>query len=75
MEIFGKVVKINEKDNVAVALHDINTGEQIDTGNGIITAREPVPSGHKIAWKDISRRKCDKIRLSDRTCHENNITG
>ncbi|MGI6538992.1 MAG: UxaA family hydrolase [Caldicoprobacterales bacterium] len=54
MEIFGKVVKINEKDNVAVALHDINTGEQIDTGNGIITAREPVPSGHKIAWKDIS---------------------
>src|SRR5690554_4746048 len=53
MESFGKVVKIHSADNVAVALHDLLPGEQIDTGSMQITVKESISAGHKIAWEDI----------------------
>ncbi len=53
MESFGKVVKIHSADNVAVALHELSPGEQIDTGSMVITVKEAIPAGHKIAWEDI----------------------
>ena len=44
------VVKIHEKDNVAVAIKDIPAGT--DIGDGVVT-REDIPQAHKIALCDI----------------------
>ncbi|MGL5054813.1 MAG: UxaA family hydrolase [Fusobacteriaceae bacterium] len=44
-----KYIKINEKDNVIVALKDIKKGENIA---GIIV-KQDIPSGHKIALREI----------------------
>ena len=44
------VIKINENDNVAVAIRDISAGT--DIGNGVVT-REDIPQAHKIALCDI----------------------
>lgn len=43
-------VKINERDNVGIALHDIAAGT--DVGDGII-ARSDIPQAHKIALEHI----------------------
>ena len=45
------LIVINEKDNVAVALHDIKSGEE---HNGIIFLND-IPFGHKVAIKNISK--------------------
>ena len=45
------LMTINEKDNVAVALHEIKSGE---THNGIIILND-IPFGHKVALKNISK--------------------
>lgn len=47
----NKYIVINEKDNVAVALADIEEGEQI----GSVTALDNIPTGHKIALADIEK--------------------
>ncbi|MCR5209161.1 MAG: altronate dehydratase family protein [Lachnospiraceae bacterium] len=47
------MIKIHPKDNVAVALHDIQKGESVTADNIRITAAEPVARGHKIALEDI----------------------
>jgi len=44
-----KTFKINEKDNVAVALENLKKGENI----GDVTLAMDVPMGHKIAIRDI----------------------
>ncbi len=46
-----KYFKINEKDNVAVALENLNKGKIIDN----ITLLDDIPIGHKIALSDISK--------------------
>lgn len=47
---------INEKDNVAVALMDMKSGQKVSVGDGrIITLLEEVPAGHKIALDTIRR--------------------
>ncbi len=46
-----KYFKINEKDNVAVALENLKKGEII----GNITLLDDIPMGHKIALSDISK--------------------
>jgi altronate dehydratase small subunit len=50
---------ISEKDNVATALRDIQTGETISVGLGGQTTKmfiiNPIPYGHKFAIKDISK--------------------
>jgi hypothetical protein len=64
MQSYGKVVKIHTQDNIAVALHDLLPGEQIDTGSGVaLSVKEQIPAGHKIAWKDI-RSGEDVIKYS-----------
>ena len=47
-------LKINDKDNVVVALKPITRGEQIAIGEQVITVREDIPAGHKLAVCDIS---------------------
>ncbi len=46
-----RYIKINENDNVIVALADLQTGEDI----GGVKALEEIPSGHKMAVTDIKK--------------------
>jgi hypothetical protein len=41
------------QDNVAVAVHDIPAGSRVRLGSLELTAREPIPLGHKIALHHI----------------------
>jgi altronate dehydratase small subunit len=53
-----KAIKMNEKDNVATAIDDIESGEVIGVKNEEtfeIQVLQRIPFGHKIALKDISR--------------------
>lgn len=47
------LLKLHERDNVAVALRDIKQGETLTTDNITVTVREDVPKGHKIALRDL----------------------
>ena len=47
------IVKINQNDNVAVALRPILKGETLDAGGVQVTAAEEIPQGHKFALKPI----------------------
>ena len=47
------VVKINQNDNVAVALRPIEKGETIDVAGTKVTALEEIPQGHKFALKPV----------------------
>ncbi len=47
------VIKINQEDNVAVALRPVAAGETLDIAGTAVTALEDIPQGHKIAVKDI----------------------
>lgn len=53
MVIKMKYFKINEKDNVAVALENLSKGEIIDN----ITLLDDIPMGHKIALEDIKKNE------------------
>ena len=48
-----KMIRINAKDNVAVALAPIGEGESFSFGDVSVTALEPVPQGHKITLTDL----------------------
>ncbi|MFT3982835.1 MAG: UxaA family hydrolase, partial [Lachnospiraceae bacterium] len=48
-------VKINEKDNVAVALKDLEIGERLAAGNGTVTLCDTIARGHKFALADIKK--------------------
>jgi altronate hydrolase len=48
-----KLIKIHEKDNVAVVLEDIKSGDIVTLGELKITAKEDIGMGHKLAFKDI----------------------
>ena len=50
----AKIIRIHEKDNVAVALSPITAGEEISVGGVTVKAREDIPQGHKIALADIA---------------------
>ncbi len=55
-----KYIKINPKDNVAVALEDLHKGEVcLNT-----TLTEDVPCGHKFALKDIAQG-CDVVKYGN----------
>ena len=49
-----KFLKINIADNVAVAIVDLQAGEQVVIDGATITLNEAVPAGHKFALKDFS---------------------
>ncbi|MBK1813013.1 altronate dehydratase [Clostridium sp. YIM B02505] len=47
------VLKINENDNVVVALMDLDKDQKIEVDGIVITLKEDVKRGHKIAIKEI----------------------
>lgn len=51
------ILIIHEKDNVAVALRDLEAGETVSPGvdAAALTVLEPVPSSHKLALCDIEK--------------------
>jgi altronate hydrolase len=46
-------IRLSEADNVAVAVRDLKSGEEIDISGVSVVTREPVPLGHKIAIRRI----------------------
>ena len=48
------VIKINQEDNVAVALRPIAKGETLDIAGTPVTTLEEIPQGHKVAIKPIA---------------------
>jgi len=46
---------LNPEDNVAVVLREIAASESLQFGDGGVTALDRIPSGHKIARRDIAR--------------------
>ena len=49
------VIRINQEDNVAVALRPIAKGETLEIGGTQVTALEEIPQGHKIALQPIAK--------------------
>ena len=47
------ILKINEDDNVAVAIETIPEGAQVSVGGDNITAVTEIPAGHKMALRDL----------------------
>lgn len=47
-------IKINENDNVIVALKELVPGETVTAGDTVITVCEVIPAGHKMAIRDIA---------------------
>ena len=47
------IVRINEMDNVAVALRPLNKGEVLDVAGEKVEIGEDIPQGHKFALRDI----------------------
>src|ERR1700687_1222707 len=50
----GRVLQLNPKDNVLVALNDLQKGEQIDFSGRTFTLRTDVPAKHKFATEDVA---------------------
>ena len=46
-------IKINNSDNVCVALNALKAGEKITVGNESVVTNSGIPAGHKVALKDI----------------------
>jgi len=49
----GRVLQLNPRDNVLVALDDLRKGEQIGFSGRTLTLRTDVPAKHKFAMEDI----------------------
>lgn len=49
-----QIIKINEKDNVAVALTELTSGQKIAVGEETILITEDIPMGHKFALEELS---------------------
>ena len=45
---------ISERDNVATALQPLDPGTNLTLGGASITVGDPIPSGHKVALRDIA---------------------
>src|SRR5688500_19286152 len=43
------LLQLDARDDVAIALRDLEAGERIEWRGDVLTVREPVPRGHKIA--------------------------
>lgn len=51
--IMQDIVKINQNDNVAVALRPLNKGEVLQMAETAVTLMEDIPQGHKFALREI----------------------
>ena len=49
------MVRITERDMVAVALRPLKAGAKVSYGGGEITLAEDLPMGHKAALRDIRK--------------------
>jgi altronate hydrolase len=49
------VIKIQENDNVAIALKDLKAGQSIQISGEEVTLREDIGAGHKFAIQDIEK--------------------
>lgn len=47
------IIKINQEDNVAVALRPIARGETLTVGDVSVTVLEEIPQGHKVALRPV----------------------
>jgi len=47
------VLVISDRDNVATALQPLEAGRRLDVNGVVVSALEPIPSGHKIALRVI----------------------
>ncbi len=54
-----KLIRITDRDNVAVAISSVMKGEIVTVADDTFTAFSDIPQGHKIALKDI--RKGEKV--------------
>ena len=50
-----KILILNENDNIAVALVDLEVGEVINQDALNLTIQNRIPRGHKVATKAISK--------------------
>jgi len=51
----SKVIRMDANDNCATALKDIKKGEKIEMGDLLLTAKQDIPFGHKIALDNIKK--------------------
>jgi altronate dehydratase small subunit len=49
----GKLIILDDADNVATAIADIAKGEQLTSGGHAVTTVEEIPFGHKVALTAI----------------------
>lgn len=49
-----RCIKINPKDNVAVALSPLAAGERLTVGGRVVTLSTEVPQGHKFLLEDVA---------------------
>ncbi|NWN95411.1 MAG: altronate dehydratase, partial [Bacillus sp. (in: Bacteria)] len=49
----NKTIQLNPRDNVLVALQDLEPGDVLTSGDRAITVNEAIKRGHKIALEDI----------------------
>ncbi len=49
-----KAIRIDERDNVAVALETLKRGDEIMIDNQVITIKEEIPFGHKVCIQPIA---------------------
>ena len=60
-------IKINNSDNVCVALNALKAGEKITVENESVVTNSDIPAGHKVALKDIKSGE-DIIKYGNRAC-------
>ncbi len=48
------VLQVSPEDNLLVALRDLETGEQVEWKEGVLTVAEDIPAKHKLATCDLS---------------------
>jgi arabinonate dehydratase len=53
LELTGPLLRLHPEDPVGIARHDLAAGEQVVGGEHPLLAREPIPSGHKVALRTL----------------------
>jgi altronate dehydratase len=51
----GQLLRLNPKDNVAVALRRLQAGDHARADEVDVNVAEPIPFGHKLALRPIAR--------------------
>lgn len=51
----SRLIRINDLDNVAVAIAPISKGETLEVAGISVTSLSDIPAGHKIALKDLEK--------------------